>query len=147
MKHSPITNTTRITAVDFIKGRKGEFRAVVKVQAGFMTVVECRKEENEFYSTRPAQILADYKKGALQTVEFRAEGSDNFLTVFARKGTTIVLADEDILATLDVGTINQLWSNTNLYDQNQYAAVGARTWADLAFVKKEDQPATHTIQA
>lgn len=140
-----ITNLTGINETDFIKGRKGEFRVIVKVQAGFMTVVECREHQNEFYSTRPAQVLADYKKGALQTVEFKAEGTNNFLTVFARKGNKVVLADREILRDLEVGTINQLWSNTNLYDQRQYAAVGAKTWADLAFVKKEDQPEAHII--
>ena len=141
-----ITNLTRISAVNFISGRRGKFRVITRCRAGFMTISECRDQENEFYSLRPAQILADYKKGALQTVEFKAEGTENFLTVFARKGNTIVLADEEILGTLDVGTINQLWPNTNLYDQNQYAAVGAKTWADLAFVKKEDQVNTITFK-
>jgi hypothetical protein len=36
---------------------------------------------------------------------------------------------------MEVGDINQNWSNTNLYSQTQYTAVGARTWADKAFVK------------
>ena len=44
------------------------------------------------------------------------------------------LIDQEILETLEVGTINQLFYNTNLYNQLQYAAVKAKTWADKAFV-------------
>jgi hypothetical protein len=71
-------------------------------------------------------------------VEFQAEGTDTWLTVFARVGKKIHVIDEDILRTLDIGTINQLWYNTELYSQAQYNAVGAKTWADLAYVRKEE---------
>lgn len=142
-----ITNVNRIPTADFIKGQKGTFRIITKCRAGFMTISDCRDHDNEMYSLRPAQVLADYKKGALQTVQFKAEGGEHFLTVFARVGKKIHLIDEAMLAGLDVGTINSYWLNTDLYDQRQYAAVGAKTWADLAFVKKEDQPEAHVIHA
>jgi hypothetical protein len=35
---------------------------------------------------------------------------------------------------MTVGDINGLYSNSNLYDQAQYKAVNAKTWADKAFV-------------
>ena len=44
------------------------------------------------------------------------------------------MLDEQILGNLTVGTINSIYSNTNLYNQEQYSAVGAQTWADRAFV-------------
>lgn len=129
-----IVNVNRLSTCKFINGRSGEFRVITKCQAGFLIVSDCRQHENEFYSTRPAQVLNDYKRGSLQTVQFKAEGTATWLTVFARVGKKIKLVDEDILGTLDIGTINQLWSNTELYSQTQYAAVNAKTWADLAFV-------------
>jgi hypothetical protein len=82
----------------------------------------------------PESIITGYLKGALQTVEFQPDGWDGYITVFARKGNKIVLIDEVILSHLTVGAINQLFSNTNLYNQAQYSAVGARTWADRAYV-------------
>jgi hypothetical protein len=110
-----------------------------------MTISECRDFDNDLYSNHPASVLANYKKGALQTVEFKADGTESWLTVFARTGKKIHLVDEEILKTLDIGTINQLWYNTELYSQEQYAAVGAKTWADLAYVRKEDTPQVNQI--
>jgi hypothetical protein len=120
-----IINVTGVNTVDFIQGRKGTYQAIVKVPAGFMSAYEVGTE---------LPSLNRWKKGSLQTIQFRAEGSNAWLTVFARKGNKIVLVDQEILETLEVGTINQLFFNTNLYSQLQYAAVKAKTWADKAFV-------------
>jgi hypothetical protein len=57
--------------------------------------------------------------------------------VFAKKGNKIVLMDEAIMAGLEVGTINGLWFNTNLYNSDQYKAVNSKTWASKAFVMNE----------
>jgi hypothetical protein len=70
-------------------------------------------------------------------VEFQAEGSKYWLTVFARVGKKIKLVDTEILKGLEVGTINQLWSNTELYSQSQYSSVNAKTWASKAYVMNE----------
>lgn len=124
-----IINVTGVSTVDFIQGRSGEFRAVVKCRAGFFTVVDLGTRHKT-----GAAVLNSFKKGALQTVEFKAEGSDNWLTVFALKGKNVMLIDSDILADLEVGTINCYFLKTNLYSQAQYAAVKAKTWACKAFV-------------
>ena len=113
---------------------KGKFRIISKCRAGWMTISDIRNQDNEHFMTYPESIITGYKKGALQTVEFQPEGYDTYLTVFARKGNKIVLIDELILEHLTVGTINQLFSNTNLYNQTQYEVVGAKTWADRAYV-------------
>ena len=115
----------------------GKFRFVVKVRAGFLTVCDARDFENERYLKYPESIIADYKKNALQTVQFKPEGSDYWLTVFAKKGKTIPVIDELILANLTVGTINSCWLNTALYNHAQYTAVKAKTWASKAFVMNE----------
>jgi hypothetical protein len=133
-----IFNTERINQVDFIQGRKGTFRAIVKVQAGFMTVVDdlgiqCKWESGARWKS-VLSVFQSFKKGALQTIEFKAEGSENWLTVFARSGNKVKLMDTDLFLTMTVGDINQDWSNTNLYSQTNYALAGAKTWADKAFV-------------
>jgi hypothetical protein len=99
-----------------------------------MTINDTRSYDNEYHMTYPESIITAYKKGTLQTVEFCPDGSDYYCTIFARKGNKIVIIDETILGNLTVGTINQLYSNTNLYNQAQYSAVGAKTWADRAYV-------------
>lgn len=133
-----IINTININTVDFIKGNKGQFRAISKVRAGFMTTVDFRDFENEMFSKSPSQVLGWFKKGALQTVEFKPEGSEYWLTVFARVGKKIKVVDVDMLKDLKVGVVNPLWSNTELYSQFQYQAVKAKTWDSFAFVMNEE---------
>lgn len=133
-----IINSERINQTDFIQDRKGEYQAIVKVQAGFMTTVDdlgikCKWESGPQWK-RAINVFRNFKKGALQTIQFKAEGSDNWLTVFARKGNKIVLMDTQLFLDMEVGDINQNWSNSNLYSQTNYALAGAKTWADKAFV-------------
>jgi hypothetical protein len=133
-----IFNTERINQVDFIQSRNGQYRAIVKVQAGFLTVVDdlgiqCKWESGAQWKSA-LSVFQSFKKGALQTIQFKAEGSDNWLNVFARKGNKIVLMDTQMFLTMKVGDINQNWSNTNLYSQTNYALANAKTWADKAFV-------------
>lgn len=134
-----IFNAEKINQVDFINGSNGQFRAVVKVQAGFFTVVDdlgiqCKWESGAQWKSA-IQVFRSFKKGALQTIEFKAEGSDNWLTVFAKKGNKVVLMDTELFLTMRVGDINQDWTNTNLYSQANYASANAKTWADLAFIE------------
>ena len=123
-----MTNLVKgLSVVDFIQGRKGTFRAIVKVQAGFYSSVNCEKDTL-------AGVVSRFKKGALQNVEFTPEGVNYPLTVFAKKGKNIVLADKSLLQEMTVGDINGLYSESNLMDLAQYKAVNAKTWADKAFV-------------
>jgi hypothetical protein len=114
----------------------GKFRMVVKTNLG-MTVCDARDFENPRMMKNPECIISGYKKGVLHTVEFQPEGYAHWLTVFSRTGKTVKLIDESILVNLTVGTINQLYYNTNLYNQYQYKAVGAKTWASMAYKKNE----------
>ena len=81
--------------------------------------------------------LNRWKKGALQTIQFQPEGANHWLTVFARKGTKVIILDLKIAEQLEVGTVNQLFYNTNLHDQGQYQAMRAKTWADKVFLLNE----------
>jgi hypothetical protein len=132
-----IINAIGLNTVNFIKGQKGEFRTVSKVKAGFMTVVEFNKLANETFSNDPSQVLGWFKKGSLQSVEFKAEGSNYWLTVFARVGKKVKMVDEDILRGLKVGVVNSFWLNTELYSQHQYEVVNAKNWDSSAFVMND----------
>ena len=134
-----LINLNRIPTTKFLASyTAGKFRSIVKCRAGFMTIVDARDFENERYFKYPEALIADYKKGALQSIQFQPEGTNHWLTIFAKKGTKIAIIDEVILANLTVGTINQLWYNTNLYSQLQYNTVKAKTWADKAYVMNEN---------
>lgn len=134
---SSIINTLGISTANFINGQKGSYRMIVKCQAGFMTVSEGPVNNDMANEHGPANLLSGWKKGSLQTIQFKAEGGQYWLTVFAMKGKKVVVIDEDILKGLTVGTINQYFSNTNLYSQRQYEAVKASNWASKAFVMNE----------
>ena len=95
--------------------------------------IKCKWESGPQWK-RAINVFRSFKKGALQTIQFKAEGSDNWLTVFARKGNKIILMDTQLFLDMEVGDINQNWSNTNLYSQTNYKLAGAKTWADKAFV-------------
>jgi len=123
-----MTNLVKgLSVVDFIQGRKGTFRAIVKHRVGVYSSVNCDKD------TLPG-VVSRFKKGALQTVEFIPEGTNYLLTVFAKKGKNVILADEALLKDMTVGVINGLFYDSNLCDQAQYKSVNAKTWADKAFV-------------
>ena len=133
-----VINTTDINMTDFIGDRPGQFRAIVKVKAGFFTVVDDIGIQSNWKSgarwKRGIDVFRSFQKGALQTIEFKAEDSNNWLNVFAKKGNKVVLMDRQLFEDMVVGDINQIWFNTNLYSQTQYGMVNAKTWASKAFV-------------
>lgn len=124
-----LDNTIQI--VDFIQGRTGTFRAIVKVKAGFLTSVSTEKWETIY------DVFNTFKKGALQSIEFTADGSKMSLTVFAIKGKKCVIMDKELASMITVGDVNSTWVSTNLYSQQQYSAVNAKSWASKVFVVNE----------
>jgi hypothetical protein len=128
-----------LNRVAFVNGQVGTFRAIVKVQAGFMTVVDdlgIQANWGKKQWNSAVDVFRGFKKGALQSIQFKADNSRGaaWLTIFARVGKKVKVIDNSLLASLTVGDINQNWSESNLYSQTQYNAVGAKTWADMAFV-------------
>lgn len=109
----------------------GRYRVITKCQAGFMvtSIVE---------ASSPIAAFRRYKAKAIQSVAFIKTNKNTSqgefdLTVYARAGKK-VWACEDFLREITVGDINQDLSNTALYNQFQYQAVNAKTWADKAYV-------------
>tara|TARA_B110000977_G_scaffold84104_1_gene112382 strand:+ start:2170 stop:2634 length:465 start_codon:yes stop_codon:yes gene_type:complete len=144
-----IINTTDIRTVDIInndhyQATPGKFRFITKCRAGYFSCNDARDFDDARLYANPASVMSAYKKGALHSVEYKPAGSDNFFTVFAKKGNKVILMDEAIMRGLDVGCINQLWFNTNLMDMNQYKAVNSKTWASMAFVMNEAPVAEST---
>lgn len=139
-----IINISRVRSSNIIDGKKiQKVRFISKSPAGFMTITDARHLWSiEGYNQHPERLISGFKKGALQSVEVQFEGQDidYFFTVFARQGKKIHLIDEAILRDLTVGTINSLFYNTELYNQAQYGAVDATSWASLAYVQNEPNP-------
>ena len=113
---------------------EGKYRVITKCQAGFMvtSVIEASSAINALrrYKIKAVQSIARIKE---------VEGIGNYeFTIFARNGKKIWI-EEDMLATMTVGDINQDLSKTALYNQFQYQSVNAKTWADKAYVMNEGQ--------
>jgi hypothetical protein len=133
-----VINTTQIHMTDYIQNRPGQYRAIVKVRAGFFTTVDDLGIQAKWNSgaqwKRAIDVFRSFKKGALHTIEFKADGTESWLTVFAKAGKKINMMDRQLFEDIEVGDINQNWYNTNLYSQFQYNSVNAKTWASKAFV-------------
>lgn len=114
------------------KDSKFEFRTVTKNRAGY-GINEYRDFENEGFTEDPSKILSYYMKGVLQTVQCRVIGSEYWMTIFKLKGKKVTMIDVKILENLKVGQINDAYYNTDLYNQANYKAVNAKTWADYAY--------------
>ena len=113
---------------------EGKYRVITKCRAGFMvtSVIEASSAINALrrYKIKAVQSIARIKE---------VDGIGNYeFTIFARNGKKIWI-EEDMLATMTVGDINQDLSKTALYNQFQYQAVNAKTWADKAYVMNEGQ--------
>ena len=137
MTHLNIINSTDVHTVNYMENANGEFRFVTKCRAGFFTISEAPAWQNKLFCEHPEELLRNWKKGALKTVQYKSNESGTWLTVFAMKGKNIVIIDEAILADITVGTVNSLFFKSNLYNQNQYRLVNAKNWNDKAYVMNE----------
>ena len=111
---------------------EGKYRVITKCRAGFMvtSVIEASSAINALrrYKIKAVQSIARIKE---------VDGIGNYeFTIFARAGKKIWI-EEDMLATMTVGDINQDLSKTALYNQFQYQSVNAKTWADKVYVMNE----------
>ena len=115
---------------------EGKYRVITKCKAGFMvtSVVEASSAMN---------ALRRYEIKAVQSVAriMKADDYEFDVTVFAHSGKKIWIT-ESMLEEITVGDINQGLSNTALYNQYQYNAVNAKTWADKAYVMNEEKQMT-----
>lgn len=135
---SKLINTIGLQTTDILdKYPKGEFRVITKNRHTGMGCHNLRTFENDRYCENPSLILGMYKKGVLQTIEYKPEGSDYWFRVFSRTGKRIHIIDQKMLLGLTVGTINSCWYNTELFSMSQYKACNTATWASYAFQMNE----------
>jgi len=113
---------------------EGKYRVISKCRAGFM-VSSLTTAKNAM------AVLRSCNKKAVQSIarikDIEGIGEYEF-TVYARSGKKVWI-EEDMLAEITVGDINQDLYKTALYNQFQYQSVNAKTWADKAYVMNEGQ--------
>jgi hypothetical protein len=108
---------------------EGKYRVITKCRAGFMvtSVVTASSAMNAL-----RRYKMKYVQSVIRIKDVKDIGEVDF-TVYARVGKKIWI-EEDMLAEITVGDINQDLSKTALYNQYQYQAVNAKTWACKAYV-------------
>jgi hypothetical protein len=111
---------------------EGKYRIISKCRAGFMV--------SSLTTAKSAMaVLRGCNKKTVQSIarikDIEGIGEYEF-TVYARSGKKVWI-EEDMLAEVTVGDINQDLYKTALYNQFQYQSVNAKTWADKAYVMNE----------
>lgn len=130
------TRNEDLTVLDYgdhFEAGKGKYRVITKCKAGFMV-------SSLVTADSPIMAFRQFKSKGIQSIAVvkKTNNVEHDFTVYARAGKK-VWACEEFLADLEVGDINQDLSNTALYNQAQYRAVNAATWASKAFVMNEPQ--------
>jgi hypothetical protein len=137
MKKMIILNRRELIVLDFFKDAndeilshgKGTYRVITKCQAGFMC-------SSDIEADSPISAFRRFKPKAIQSIAYVTNYGP--ITVFARSGKK-VWASKEFLSEVTIADINQSLYNTGLYNQNQYAAVNAKTWACKAYVMNEEK--------
>tara|TARA_Y100000385_G_scaffold261312_1_gene291971 strand:+ start:625 stop:1044 length:420 start_codon:yes stop_codon:yes gene_type:complete len=109
---------------------KGTYRVIFKNRAGFM-------DSSDLQAESPHAAFIRYRQPkAIHNISYVSSDADSKHTfpVYAKQGRKI-WATQEFLAEVTVGDINQDMTNTNLYSQDQYRHVNAKTWSDKAFVQ------------
>jgi hypothetical protein len=137
MKNIIITKSNKDLKVTNYSGDNmcgaGKYRVIVKCQAGFMisSVKEAKSAIDVFRSYQIKHVHS------IARVKDVANIGEHDFMVYARTGKKVWI-DENLLCELEVGDINQSLTNTALYNQYQYQAVNAKTWASKAYVMNEE---------
>lgn len=121
---------TSVTVSNHIKDtdKKYNFRVVTKCKAGFPTISDWKNE-------LPRNVIAGFKKNALMNVQVEVvyeNGKSNWMNVFTTKGNKWYSIDLGFLKVLTVGDIRQ--SFPDMADNKIWERMGAKTWADKAYV-------------
>jgi len=105
-----------------------KFRSAAKCRAGFVTT-------HDFEDT-PAGAILSWKKNSLVNLQVEVEfesGVKQWHDVYTIKGGIWNSIDRGLLEVLTVGAMRQ--SFPKMCDMKLWEYVGAKTWADKAFVK------------
>ena len=106
---------------------EGTYTVVTKCRAGYPVVSTTE-------AGSPYEVFSRYNRGAIMNISLVSKSGFNF-TMYARNGKKVWVCEE-LLSEITVGDINDggVMFKTGLYNQQQYQAVNAKTWADKAYV-------------
>ena len=107
---------------------KGTYRVITKCKAGFMC-------SSDVEANSQIEVFRRYQMKHVHSIAYVTE-SGYPITVYARNGKKVWI-NSQILSEITVGDINQDLYNTSLYNQLQYKAVNAKSWASKAYVMNE----------
>lgn len=111
----------------------GRYRVIYKCRAGFIA-------SSDYNAESAYEVFRRMDMKHVQSIEYVYPDSENRIghssMVYARRGKKVWIAEE-LLVELKVGDINQNLSDSALYSQAQYRAVGANSWASYAYQMNE----------
>jgi hypothetical protein len=110
--------------------KKYKFRVAAKCKAGFINISD--------WETTPAEIISSWNKNVLVNIQVEVEfqnGSKQWHNVYTTKSGKWYSIDMAFLQVITVGTIRQ--SFPDMADNKIWERMGAKTWADKAYVPNE----------
>jgi hypothetical protein len=122
---------TSILVSNHIKENKEyEFRVAAKCQAGFINISD--------WKTTPGEVISGFKKNHLVNIQAKMtyeNGHELWVNVYTTKSGKWHSIDKGFLNVLTVGDMRQ--SFPDMCDMNLWQLLGAKTWADKAFVQNK----------
>jgi hypothetical protein len=120
-----------VTVSNHLKENKTyEFRVAAKCQAGFINISD--------WKNTPRDVISGFKKNALVNIQVKINyenGKSLWHNVFTTKGNKWHSIDKGFMEVLTVGDMRQ--SFPDMCDMKLWEFVGAKTWADNAFVPNQ----------
>ena len=74
-----------------VLGEAGEYRAVTKCRGGFMTIMDMGELPN------PLMAFNRVLPQALLNLQYKPDGCEHWLCLYARKGNKVVVLDESLV--------------------------------------------------
>ena len=120
----------RVMVSNHIKdlNKQYEFRIAAKCQAGFINISD--------WTTTPKDVISGFTKNSLVNIQVKMvyeNGHELWLNVFTTKGGKWHSIDKGFMDVLTVGDMRQ--SFPDMCDMNLWQLLGAKSWADKAFVQ------------
>ena len=105
-----------------------EFRVASKCRAGFVNISD--------WKTTPKEMISGFKKNSLVNIQVKMtyeSGKELWFNVYTTKGGKWYSIDKGFLDVLTVGDMRT--SHPDMCDMKLWEFLGAKTWADKAFVQ------------
>jgi hypothetical protein len=105
-----------------------EFRVAAKCQAGFINISD--------WKTTPRDVISGFKKNSLVNIQVKISfenGREVWFNVYTTKNGKWYSIDKGFLDVLTVGDMRS--SHPDMCDMELWGRMGAKSWADKAFVQ------------